>query len=235
MVDPFALIHSREQGELFASIIKLNKCSNIIEIGVAWGTTTLYLCKAAEEIGAYVLGYDIWNYHGGLLRQNGPMGSQQEVEEYLKANKCNNFNLYTVDTYSIVFDNLLKRQFQNSKIDFAFIDGDHSYNGIKNDFFKVYPYMSERGIIAFHDTLRIDGCREFMIDLRTIYNDGTFDIIDFPWGNLDRRVGISILVKRTYPILGLSIDEKCESLSTNEEIYEKEKIWYNDEINRYKK
>lgn len=39
------------------------------------------------------------------------------------------------------------------KIDFLFIDGDHSYNGVKMDFEMYCPLVREGGIIVFHDAL----------------------------------------------------------------------------------
>lgn len=37
------------------------------------------------------------------------------------------------------------------KIDFLFIDGDHSYEGVKRDFEMYGPLVREGGVIAFHD------------------------------------------------------------------------------------
>lgn len=37
------------------------------------------------------------------------------------------------------------------KIDFLFIDGDHSYNGVKTDFLTYSPLVSKPGLIGFHD------------------------------------------------------------------------------------
>lgn len=39
------------------------------------------------------------------------------------------------------------------RIDFLFIDGDHTYEGVKKDFEMYGPLVSENGIIAFHDIL----------------------------------------------------------------------------------
>lgn len=39
----------------------------------------------------------------------------------------------------------------NSKIDFLFIDGDHSYNGVMQDFEMYKKFVAGGGIIAFHD------------------------------------------------------------------------------------
>ncbi len=41
---------------------------------------------------------------------------------------------------------------QDIQIDFLFIDGDHSYEGVKTDFELYSKLLSDRGIIAIHDT-----------------------------------------------------------------------------------
>lgn len=211
-------------GEFFGGIIKLCECKTIVEVGVAKGTTTKHLCEAVVKTGGFVYGFDLFDAHG-QNKQFGRISTKIEVENYL--NGFHNFKIYKIDTFSDSFKKLID---DIGKIDFAFIDGDHSYDGVLNDFNVIYPNLSEGGIIVFHDTLRIDGCREFMIDLRTKFNDGTFDVIDLPWGNLDRKTGVSLLVKRTFPTLDMEIDESCGSLSDYDTIYEKEKEWYSGQI-----
>jgi hypothetical protein len=41
---------------------------------------------------------------------------------------------------------------QDIKIDFLFIDGDHSYDGVKKDFDLYSKIMSDNGVIVLHDT-----------------------------------------------------------------------------------
>jgi len=41
---------------------------------------------------------------------------------------------------------------QDIKIDFLFIDGDHSYEGVKKDFDLYSTILSEKGVIVIHDT-----------------------------------------------------------------------------------
>lgn len=38
-----------------------------------------------------------------------------------------------------------------SSIDFLYIDGDHTYNGVKTDFMTYSPLVSKPGLIAMHD------------------------------------------------------------------------------------
>ena len=39
----------------------------------------------------------------------------------------------------------------DKKIDLLFIDGDHSYNGVSNDYKRFKKYVNPEGVIAFHD------------------------------------------------------------------------------------
>lgn len=222
--------YSVAQGELFYSLIKLNQLKTVVEIGVDMGSTTRYLCEATKYTGGTVYGYDNWGDYGPANSWHH-CSSKEEIERLLERNNFNNFKLFKVDTFSQEFKELIQ---SHKEIDFAFIDGDHSYDGIKSDFELVYPKLSYCGIIAFHDTLIVDGCREFILDLRSKYNDGTFDIVDFPFGNLARRVGISLLVKRNFIQSGIKIDAICGSNLTVDQIYEKERQWYQFEVDKHK-
>ena len=39
----------------------------------------------------------------------------------------------------------------DEKLDFIFIDGDHTYEGVKKDYEMYYTLMKKGGIIGFHD------------------------------------------------------------------------------------
>jgi hypothetical protein len=225
-------LEGEEQGPFLESLVFLNKCKVIVEIGVAEAKTTAYLCAGAKSVGGYVYGYDIWDTHG-LMQQFDHWSSMEKCKANLVSRGFNNFELTKINSRSPEFHNLIKSK--HPQIDLAFIDGCHSYDGIKNDFDAIYKQLSPAGIVVFHDTQSIDGCREFMIDLRTKFWDGTYDVIDFPFGTCggrDRRTGISILVKRSFAILGIAMDEQCNLENRFEEIYKKEKDWYRDEISK---
>ena len=42
---------------------------------------------------------------------------------------------------------------RDNKVDFLFIDDDHSYEGVKKDFEMYSPLVRKGGIIAFHDII----------------------------------------------------------------------------------
>lgn len=221
-----------DHGPLLREVVTFNRCKVCVEIGVLGGKTTHELCVATKKIGGKVFGFDAWGIHG-LQKQFKNSNTKKLVESMLKGRGHNNFLLTQINTMQPDFPSVLAKLCPT--IDFAFIDGCHSYFGIKTDFDAVYPLLSSAGIVAFHDTLRIDGCREFILDLRTKYNDGTFDVIDFPWGLDSRRNGVSLLVKRSFPVLDLTLDEVCGSLSTPEEIYKREKEWFKSEQKKAQK
>ena len=220
---------SFEHGTLFQGLIILNKCKTILEIGVSTARTTKLLCQAAQINGGIVYGYDLWDIHG-VNNQFPASSTKEKSAQYLTSAGFTNFEFTTINTKTPEFHKLIKTK--HPKIDFAFIDGCHSYDGVLNDFNAVYKNLSETGIIAFHDTAKIDGSREFNIDLRTKFFDGTFDVVDFPFGSGNYNVGVSLLVKRSYAVLGdkNKIIEQCNPVNNYDEIYKKEQDWYNEEL-----
>ena len=226
-----------EQGPLLESLVYLNQAKVIVEVGVAEAKSTDWLCRGAKLHGGKVYGYDLWDTHG-LNNQFQHWSSKEKCEEYLQSKGHSNFELTKINSRTPEFAELIKTK--HPSIDLAYIDGCHSYDGIKNDFDVIYPLLSESGVIVFHDTLRIDGCREFMIDLRTKFFDGTYDLITFPWGSMfysdgnvvNRRTGISVLTKRSFATLDLPIDEQCNVDEHFQEIYVKEEEWYEKELKK---
>jgi predicted O-methyltransferase YrrM len=194
----------------FAAIIALFDCRVVVEIGVATGSTTPTLCRATK---GKVYGYDLWDQHG-QNKQFAAMGSMEQVRSMLHDQEfLDNFELHQVDTATDAFMGVLP-----DDIDFAFIDGDHSYDGAKNDFEKIYPRLADRCVIIFHDTLQIDGSRELMLDLERQHGD-EFQFVNLPQNYMGTDYGMTMLVRNfgNHPI-----GEICGSLSTPEYIYRRE-------------
>lgn len=55
------------------------------------------------------------------------------------------------NSHSRETQNRVSQILHNDKIDFLFIDGDHSYNGVMQDFEMYKQFVGSSGIIAFHD------------------------------------------------------------------------------------
>jgi predicted O-methyltransferase YrrM len=83
----------------------------------------------------------------------------------------------------------------DKKIDLIFIDGDHSYEGVKADWELFLPHLAEFGVVVFHDTLwdlkpdpqsaRADmGVPRFVDELRAA---------GYPVITIDQNFGVSLV------------------------------------------
>lgn len=208
------------------NLVVFTQRKKLVEIGVAYGGTFCQLCEAAKCTGGFVHGFDLWDRHG-LSNQWSQMSSKEEVEQRVKSLGYENFELIKINSKDASFKQTLAQKCPS--IDFAFIDGCHSYEGIKNDFVAVREFLTDDAIVVFHDTEFIDGVREFMHDLRTKYNDGTFDLMDLPYGHQSRLLGLAIMHYRKYPRPN-PITEICGSASSPDEIYRKELEYYTSRL-----
>jgi predicted O-methyltransferase YrrM len=73
--------------------------------------------------------------------------------------------------------------------DFLFIDGDHSYEGVKQDFEMYSHLVTSGGLIAFHDTLqRPDapnpGVAGFWKEIKSSYRHKEFTEEPYVWGGI---------------------------------------------------
>lgn len=225
----------RDYPEVLGSLVEMTNAKVCVEVGVATGTSAVGICEALTKTKGHLYGFDVWKKHG-LKNQFRQLGSKDIVKARLTKMGLKNFTLTAIDTindrtnFEIKLDELLL----GKKINFGFIDGCHSYIGIKNDFEVIYPRLSYDGVVVFHDTVHIDGCREFVFDLRTKYFDGTYDIVDFPYGAWDRNCGVSVLVKRSFPLMDKAIIQICGSPSDPDTIEKNERKWLKEEIDKYK-
>jgi len=61
------------------------------------------------------------------------------------------------------------KKVSDRKYDLLFIDGDHSYEGIKKDFEMYSPLVREGGIVAFHDILSEEGVFKFWSEIKNMH------------------------------------------------------------------
>ena len=91
--------------------------------------------------------------------------------------------------------NKVKNLLNGKKFDFIFIDGDHTYEGVKKDFEMYNPLTKEKALIAFHDIvihpieLNV-GVNKFWNELKQ--NHEYREIVE-DWNQ--KRGGIGILLK----------------------------------------
>ena len=82
-----------------------------------------------------------------------------------------------------------------SQLDLLFIDGDHTYEGVKSDFEMYSPLVREGGMIAFHDILDHNpdtGCEvsTYWNEIKDDYPHVELAVAPYRWG------GIGVVWKR---------------------------------------
>lgn len=130
----------------------LMKKGNMLEIGVNRGKTTNNLARIAKGEGLTLIGVDVTEPPVTICDAQGVgeclpqdvVGCDISLENRSAVEiKLINPN----DTNSL--QNLLQEL--NLKFDFVFVDGDHSYAGVKRDYENVLPFLSDKGVMVFHD------------------------------------------------------------------------------------
>jgi cephalosporin hydroxylase len=79
------------------------------------------------------------------------------------------------DSHDPAIQSLVRsRMGKNRKLDLLFIDGDHTYEGVKADFEAYAPLVRSGGVIAFHDIAehpKESGCEvaRFWQEIKSLY------------------------------------------------------------------
>jgi len=109
--------------------------------------------KIYLEIGCAKLGTFFMHQH--LLPDNGLAIGVDERDspnwDNYKSPNSSETALIKGDSCSSVVIEKVKEVLEDRKIDFLFIDGDHSVEAVKNDWNNYSPLVGSGGIIAFHD------------------------------------------------------------------------------------
>lgn len=102
---------------------------NILEIGSQHGGSTCFLANFAK----YLVTVDKWN--PALYNTNDI--------------RCDKFEYIAGNSH----DPEIVKKLCCTQWDFVFIDGDHSYDGVKADFYNILPTLRDGVPVAFHDII----------------------------------------------------------------------------------
>ncbi len=150
------------------------KASVCVEIGSANGLSACYVGLALKQMGQGRL-YAIDPHTTTDWNDSGAMDSLRVMRENMRRFKVEDY-VEIIRDYS---NNAAKNWTQ--PIDLLFIDGDHSYEGVKSDWEAFAPHVNPFGVVVFHDTtwdlergpeqygnrLDILGVPRFLEELRT--------------------------------------------------------------------
>ncbi|WFO75988.1 class I SAM-dependent methyltransferase [Desulfurococcaceae archaeon MEX13E-LK6-19] len=137
--------------QIYEEIVKLAKIfaklrpRYVMEIGTANGGTLFLWCMLASD-DATIISVDLpgGNFGGGYPRWRIPLyKSFRKVSQKLYLIRADSHDIRTLE--------IVKNVLRGNKLDFLFIDGDHTYEGVKKDFNMYVPLVRDNGIIALHD------------------------------------------------------------------------------------
>jgi len=131
---------------LFAEVCKISP-KRVLEIGTAKGGS-LYLWIQGASNDATIVSVDL---PGGEFGGAYALPRIPFYESFARKGQClhllrlNSHDSYTLKKVTVLFE--------NNSIDFAFIDGDHTYEGVESDFARYGALVRPGGLIAIHDIL----------------------------------------------------------------------------------
>lgn len=124
------------------------KLNNVLEIGCYNGGTTIYLSNISNNLitidQPVEPRFDTFKYNTG---DDFVFGSK-----LLKTKT--NFNYIGGNSHSNDTLEKVKNLLNGDHLDLLFIDGDHSYDGVKKDFIEYSKLVKKGGLIALHDVHR---------------------------------------------------------------------------------
>ena len=139
------------------------KPKNMLEIGTAKGGTLWLWCQLAHP-QARIISVDL---------PDGPFGGGYQPEDIprLLTYSTNHqwIQLFRGDSHNPQMFRSVKRFLNGEKLDLLFIDGDHTYEGVKEDWDTYSPLVAENGIVVFHDIVEHTAVPD--CDVTTLWNE----------------------------------------------------------------
>ncbi|GAB4128599.1 MAG: hypothetical protein OHK0045_03040 [Raineya sp.] len=172
-----------------AKLVEEKKPKFLLEIGTANGGSLFLFAKLAHP-EALIISVD--------LPQGRYGGGYPKYKEYFYksfALKQQKVFLYRADSHAASTLQEIQKILNQEKLDFLFIDGDHTFEGVKTDFEMYAPLVKEGGVIAFHDIAKHPegwevGVDKYWNEIKSNYTHKEFiDNANQGWA------GIGVLIK----------------------------------------
>ncbi len=130
-----------ERGRFLLEMCRAHRPIATLEVGLAWGLSTLHIFQALAENGAAAPHHVIMDpfqhslFHNAALRVLRELGLERAVEFYSQPS-------------GLVLPRLVS---EGRQFDFAFIDGDHRFDAVLVDLFYVDQLLKPGGVTVFDD------------------------------------------------------------------------------------
>lgn len=140
-----------EQGDFLQDIIKKIKPVTSLEVGLGFGISALFILdEMIEHGGKKLITMDPSqndSHNDKYIETHGDLFHNGGLENIRKAGYTKYIEFYN-EPSQLVLPTLVKK---NEEIQFAFIDGWHTFDHALVDFFFIDQLLSVGGVIVFHD------------------------------------------------------------------------------------
>jgi cephalosporin hydroxylase len=127
-------------------LLEQHELRTVIEIGTYSGGTLYCWCRLAEP-DALIVSIDL---PGGVFGGGCTPERVEEMKLWFPQER-QQLHLLPKDSHERSTLEEVESLLGETKVDFLFIDGDHTYEGVKQDFELYSPLVKTGGLIAFHD------------------------------------------------------------------------------------
>lgn len=136
--------NTSELGSLL-KILKIIKPKTVLEIGTARGGS-LFLFARVASCDASIISIDLpgGRFGGGYPRWRIPL-----YKSFILSSQ--KLHLIRQDSHDMNTVKTVQNILNGEKVDFLFIDGDHTYEGVKKDFELYHSLVKKGGYVAFDD------------------------------------------------------------------------------------
>ncbi len=157
----FTHMTTTEKLALFGIIKKFNKPIIAAEIGSYLGASACFICKALKP-NSKLICIDTWE-NDAMQYGNDIDGEKRDTyQEFI--NNTLDFSSSIIEMRG--WSNQVSDKVQNiyKNLNFLFIDGDHNYEGVKQDWALYKPMLKKGSIVAFHDTGWAEGVKKVITE-----------------------------------------------------------------------
>ena len=139
-VPPISPNQSENEIRALCQILLRCRPRTVLEIGTERGGT-LFLFTRVASPDAVLVSVDLPEKHFKPWHSLYPRFQQNKQKVFVVSG----------DSHAASTLNSVREVLGNQKIDFLFIDGDHSYEGVKRDYENYQSLLNDLAIVAFHD------------------------------------------------------------------------------------
>lgn len=188
--DRISMNQFKEEFRQLADIVKASNPKVIVEIGTKKGGSFFIWSRYTNANHLISIDLPGGIHGGGYDRKKIPF-----LQYFVSDKNEAKVSVILGDSHALDTVQKLGEVLNGEKIDFLFIDGDHTYEGVKADFELYSPLIREGGIIAFHDIVESDYHHSMNCYVDKLWNEikGQYKYLEIIEKPHQHKYGIGIL------------------------------------------